>query len=535
MMKLRPEDIVLRLHPHQKLEVRAIGRHARYRVVLSVGGVGSGKTLCTALWMLDRSEWDVNQLHAIFTPTAPNLHGAILAEALPWLEAAGHDAVFGRRPPKEWREAWKREGKRPPTLKRYTSVLTLSTGLTLYCGSFGTKSYRSCKGMSFGSVLVEELAHGCTEEALRFILERLRCGLGRERCRAEHHHVLIGHSNPPDDYGSFLFDQLARWEAEAARKAGKSERASEDTYPCLSAGIGDVLLIQSRTSDNAANLPESYIDDLTASVDSETARRILEGSMVRSREGRVYNGFSSTHNERPVAYHPDRTLLIGLDFNVNPTVALFAHELNPGEYPSEHNRAGVKHVGVFGEYFHVGGQDVSGLAAALLAGDSGSGGHLPKNWRGLLHHAERVTFFGDATSTWQRMAGNEWQLIDELVGKAIRGRYSRNVPDKNPLVPLGVRAVNAKFCSAAGIRSLWVDPRCSQLIDDLANVVWDRTGRDVQKHGYRPGTSSKLWQRGHLSDALRYLISRIFPLGNELSENHIPKLSQRSTLRVPRL
>jgi signal transduction histidine kinase len=55
----------------------------------------------------------------------------------------------------------------------------------------------------------------------------------------------------------------------------------------------------------------------------------------------------------------------------------------------------------------------------------------------------------------------------------------------------------------------------------------------MQKYGLRPGSSSKLWQRGHLGDALRYLMSTLFPLGLETT-TELPTEHRRSKLRVPR-
>ncbi len=175
---------------------------------------------------------------------------------------------------------------------------------------------------------------------------------------------------------------------------------------------------------------------------------------------------------------------------------------------------------LFGEFFHIGGMDAYGMAHAILRGEAGSGGHFPANWRGLANHNARIIAFGDATARNRRMAGpNEWQIVNEVYRNGTEyeeghTRYSVNLPDGgNPLVVFGVRSVNAKLCSAAGIRSLFIDPRCTELIADLLVCVWDKTGTDIQKYGERGG--SKLWQRTHLSDGLRYMIHQLFPMGIE--------------------
>jgi len=175
---------------------------------------------------------------------------------------------------------------------------------------------------------------------------------------------------------------------------------------------------------------------------------------------------------------------------------------------------------VFGEFFHIGGMDAYGMAHAILRGEAGSGGHLPENWRGLTNHNAKIVAFGDATARNRRMAGpNEWQIVNDVYRNGTKSgqgqiRYSVNLPDGgNPLVVFDVRSVNAKLCSAAGIRSLFIDPRCTELVSDLLVCAWDKTGTDIQKYGERGG--SKLWQRTYLSDGLRDMIHQLFPMGIE--------------------
>jgi hypothetical protein len=66
------------------------------------------------------------------------------------------------------------------------------------------------------------------------------------------------------------------------------------------------------------------------------------------------------------------------------------------------------------------------------------------------------------------MAGpHEWQIVNDVYRNGTKSdqgqvRYSVNLPDGgNPLVVFGVRSVNAKLCSTANIRSLYIDPRCT--------------------------------------------------------------------------
>lgn len=510
-----PERTILRLHPHQSLEFECIKKGSPFRRVVAIGGIRSGKSLVIAMWLLDRGKWDASQMHAMAGNTDGQIT-TILQDVLPWVEAAGVTALFDKQPSPEWWASWRVRGiKVPPRRRSYRGLMVLSSGLHVQLVSMGNRAYKSIKGARYGSVVIEEVAAGATEEGVRYMAERNNCNIGPARCAERHHHVTILHSNPPDDDGSWVYDWLARLEKAAATKAGIARAADEDSFPALLRGVGDTILIPSRTIDNAANLPGDFIDDMASSIDSDTAARLLDGVLTRSRKGRVYSAFSHQNQIDTIPYDPHRSLYVALDFNKNPAIALFAHQLNPGEYPAEHERPGVTHIGVFGEVFHVGGADVTTLCSMLLAGQAGSDGSLPDNFGGLLGHGTRITFYGDATSNFETMAPKEWPIVDEVMRREIPDRYARATDTKrNPLVPLGVHAVNAKLRSSTGVTSLWIHPRCKHLIEDLLTNSWHRTDPSkIYKPGARGGQTG--WMTTHCADALRYLVSTLFPLGRE--------------------
>ena len=507
----------LKLHTHQSLETKCIQRGSPYRVVVAIGGIRSGKSLCIARWLLDRGQWDTAQMHGLFANTKGQLD-TILQDVTPWVEAANIEWQAHRQPPKEWIESWRIRGiKVPPRRTSYRGILILSSGLHVQLGSLENRSYQKIKGARWGSLIVEEVCAGATEESIRYLFERVNCNLGPERCSELHHHVKVLHANPPDDDGHWIYDWLARRERLAAVKAGLKSAEHGDTYPCLLRGVGETIYIPSRTIDNAGHLPAEFIDDMMNTVDEDTADKVLKGVLKRKRKGRVYNKFSSENQLETIPYDPGRPLWVSIDFNKNPAVALYAHPLEPGEYPEQKSAANVTHVGVFGEVFHVGGLDVNGLCQMMLDGDAGSDGSLPREFRGLLQHKGKITFFGDATGAFEKMLGSEWAVVDEVCRKALKGRYAKNIDGKvNPLIPVGVHAVNAKFCSASGIRSLWIHPRCKHLIEDMLINAWHRTDPNkIYKPGARAGRDLQLTT--HIGDALRYLIATLFPLGNEKS------------------
>jgi hypothetical protein len=502
----------LTLFPHQEIEALA---HQKYDTVIHIGGVGSGKTLTAVLWILDRSRWDTAQEHALFTYTAIQRE-QVLQRIYPWLEKCGVRHVWNSRPPKGWVEKWKREGvPQPPERDRYTNTLTFSTGLRIQTGTLFNKAYEQFKGPEWGSILFEEWTSGPSQEAIEWVMDRARCGEGIEYCAQHHRHTKILHGNPPEDDGHWSFDWLALLEAKAARLPGGLASNAADSYPNLAAGIGSILYIQSSSDDNPHT--GAYAQNIRDRVDDETARRRLGGEMRRTRNGLVYSKFTN-ENEHPVGYDPNRTLYVNLDFNNRPIASGLCHPLNPGEYPTEHQRPGISHVGKFGEVFDSRGGGLQALCSLLLGGDVGNKGAAPSNWRGLLEHRGPIIFFGDGTGLNKSASGQSlWSIVDDVIGRQLKARgikHSRQT-GRNEIVPIRVRSLNAKLCSSSGVRSFWIDPRCERTIADLMGVVWDKTKPDVQKYGERGG--KERWLLTHLSDADGYMMLELFPMGMEAS------------------
>jgi hypothetical protein len=529
------ERTILKLHTHQSLETKCIKKGSPYRTVVCIGGIRSGKSLVIARWILDRGQWDTAQLHAIVANTKGQL-SSILSDVMPWIEAAGLEWQAHRQPPKEWIERWRKQGiKTPPRRESYRGILICSNGFHAQLVSLENRSYTKVKGAKWGSAVIEEVCAGATEEAVRYIFERVNCGLGPEKCRTLHHHVRIMHANPPDDDGHWIYEWLKRQETRVARAAGITSDEATDDYPCLLRGIGDTIFIKSRTLDNAENLPGEFIEDIAGTVDQETAEKVLGGAMTRKKHGRAYNAFDRK-NIYPIAYDPDRTLYVFFDYNTNPTVAGLAHPLREGEFPSEFLIDGASYEGVFGEFFHVGGMDAHQLALALARGEKSSHGYVPSNWQGIAHHRGPVVAFGDAKGGAKRsMTGfTPWSIVGEVLREAAPGRYSQRVGTENPLQQIRIRSLNARFCNSRGIRFLFIDPHLEQLLLDIDTVITNPDGTIKKPGGPRPGT--KFWWRTHISDGLGYMECDLHPMGREIEKStKVVEVSREKQLHRPRV
>jgi hypothetical protein len=525
-------------------DAQALAHFSTHRIVLLGGGVGSGKTVLHGLDALKRSKNETDVLHGLFTNTQSQLEKKVVPDIQTRFAMAGFETpVFDRRPPLSWVRRWVREGIEIPPIARYRNILTAPTGYHAIAGTLHNQSFHQFESIELGSARIEEAINNSLV-AINTIFERVRCGTGGgERCAARHHHQRYLIFNPPLGPHPWLYSFLDQMEETAKAYYHELDEGqlcgcsrvhgpalSHREWPLLRRGIGPAVWYQSRTSDNAANLDAGYRDGLAMNYSKDTARRRLDGEIIRETAGRAYTEFT-TDNVRRVAYDPNRTLYLGLDFNSEPRAAVLAHPLNPGEYPSDFNRKGVTHLGVFGEFFWGDKLSDRKFAEKLVNGDRGFGGDsqpryrdedlrgLPENWRGLKGHQTKIVAFGDATgghrSSHSDNLESSWQIVDQVFRQLV-GKFSKNVDDsRNPPARARVDSVNGKFLNMLDIRSLWIDPRCEELIRDFEQVMWDEDGGLRE---WRRGSLGTEWHRTHLSDALGYIIHRLFPLGRELGD-----------------
>jgi hypothetical protein len=84
----------------------------------------------------------------------------------------------------------------------------------------------------------------------------------------------------------------------------------------------------------------------------------------------------------------------------------------------------------------------------------------------------RVALFGDAAgrSPHSNTGESDYEIILEVLAGQIDVDW--NVLSRNPPIKDTVNAVRTALVNANGIVSLWVDPRCRRLIDDMGHAPW---------------------------------------------------------------
>lgn len=90
------------------------------------------------------------------------------------------------------------------------------------------------------------------------------------------------------------------------------------------------VLFRAKTMDNAANLPDGYIENLRNSYPSQLLSAYLDGEFVNLTAGSVYPAFDRHLNGTNERIKPGEPLHIGLDFNVTKMAAV-VHAMRDGK------------------------------------------------------------------------------------------------------------------------------------------------------------------------------------------------------------
>ena len=118
-------------------------------------------------------------------------------------------------------------------------------------------------------------------------------------------------------------------------------------------------------------------------------------------------------------------------------------------------------------------------------------------------HPAGVVVYADATGARLQTTGtSDVAILREFFGDGAWGEARFRIPTSNPAVRDRVTLMNAKLATAAGERSLVIDPRCRELIKDLEQVAYKDNSQVIDKE--------KDPKRTHLSDALGYLVWQEF-------------------------
>lgn len=240
---------------------------------------------------------------------------------------------------------------------------------------------------------------------------------------------------------------------------------------------------------SAEILPPEEIEDAQNDLDELTFLQEYEASFVNF-EGRAYYPFQEDEHCARLAdrYNPRHPLIICLDFNVAPGVAVVAQEMT---LPN-----GIEGTGVIGQV-HIPRNSNTPAVCRKLVADWGE-------------HERLIRVYGDATGGAKgsaKVQGSDWDLVRQEFDEAFGERVSYHVPPSNPAERARVNALNSRLKSMDGTIRLMVDPKA------CPNVVRDLEGVRTLKGGSGEIDKAANLKLTHISDALGYYVVREFPGG----------------------
>lgn len=513
-----------------------------HTLIAHVGGRGSGKTKIDGLHFMRRSGIWTDGIYALFANTYAQLHGAIVPPIVEMLELAGIDHVYENQAPAAWRKAWKKAGIVVPKRRlRNVKLWIWENGIHIFLGTLAGNAWTRIKSFEIIFALVEEFTEPQVPEGfLTYLLGSVRCGKGK-KCPHRHQIVLKGNV-PLNDPGHWCYKRIENLIAK------EDERKKLGQKPFF-------RLIESSTKDNP-HLNEGFDEMLRAALDPETYDAQTSGKLRRNVAGLVYHQFGEQNILASLVYDPYRALDLWFDFNVEPSIGGWGHDLRLDEVPETYVRSGLDYFGIIGEWFSESPMTTEQTAHALCEDptvdqrclncdgstckalmsdhiETGEGWlcrkcakfcdgqtlrfgwdrkplHAPSNWRGLMRHRGKINVFYDASggarhADASQLGGSIGILRDVLMAN-LGDRVRFHGKSSNPSIHMRLLAVNRGLCNAQGVRSVFVAPWCTAHIDDFREVVPDpKTGHPKKMQATQDNKKrSEYWKRTHCSDGFGY-------------------------------
>jgi hypothetical protein len=219
-----------------------------------------------------------------------------------------------------------------------------------------------------------------------------------------------------------------------------------------------------------AQVPD-YYERLRCSYDARFYEQEALGKFVNVQQGQIYYAFERNVHVRTIEYDPRLPLRWAWDFNVTPMSSVICQQR---------------------------GGEVSVLDEVVLATSS-----TPEVCREFMArwgaHRGELMVYGDAagSSAHSATGKSDYHMIREFFRTRPAPRFSIRVPRSNPPVRDRINVLNARLRNAAGECSLFLDPRCRELIADLEQVCYKPHSTVIDKAD--PA-------RTHTSDALGYYL-----------------------------
>lgn len=233
-------------------------------------------------------------------------------------------------------------------------------------------------------------------------------------------------------------------------------------------------LIQASTYSNLHNLPPDYIDKLKSTLPDQALKAHVYGQFVNLRSQGVYSQFDREKNCTDVTVGEEKTLHIGMDFNVMHMSAVV--HIIKGDT--------VYAVDEFVDY-----DDTTAIIDAI---------------RTRYDSSYTINIYPDASGASRTTSGggNTDHSLLRMAGFIIRTN------SKNPLIRDRVNSFNFLINKAGVIRYYVNIKKCSKLVSSLEEQAYDKNGVPDKSGGH-----------DHIVDAAGYFVSYKYPINKTIISN----------------
>jgi hypothetical protein len=221
------------------------------------------------------------------------------------------------------------------------------------------------------------------------------------------------------------------------------------------------------TTLDGGNVPESEIEEAKRDMDQRTFEQEYLATF-NTYSGQVYYAFSRDYTVKPCKGFDTREIHCGIDFNVDPmSVCVSVIENN---------------VIYFIDEIVMKGSNTDEVCDELKRRYSNS----------------RIIMYPDPAGRQRKTSAGGKTDISILQNAGFR------VQVRNSHTPIRdrVNAVNSKLKNSNDVSSLFVDPKCKQIINSLERMVYKPNTSIIEKDG----------ELDHMADAVGYLVDFLYPL-----------------------
>jgi hypothetical protein len=193
-------------------------------------------------------------------------------------------------------------------------------------------------------------------------------------------------------------------------------------------------------------LPPDEIESARRRLDPRVFEQEYGGAFVLA-SGRAFPDFDAAAHVKPCPYDPALPLCWSLDFNIDPMCSGVI----------QHHKGIVRVI----DELSLPDTQTDVACTAFLERAQKNG------WR-----LDNLAIYGDASGDARDSTSGttDWVIVRNRLRNIPGLRFK--VPACNPPIKDTINAVNAKLKNAAGVVSLFIDPACEGLIDDMKSALW---------------------------------------------------------------